>query len=154
MVIGKRLNSYVREREELSKQNPFTGCPFGLETEGRWVNRWELNYRRIGFYVRAHRIGDFDAGSLVQMYVPRTESGVEPLNADEQPFGWDGKINENTADCAVWWAFELLTENEAGEFKRIHKPAVIFHYIDKGSPAELAVRFNGIEWIAERDESV
>ena len=108
-----------------------------------------MNYRRIGFYANTYMLREFGGDSFVQITVPATETGVSPSAQEPQPFGWSGKINEHTAEIAVWWAFELLDEGEARDFMRKHRPTVIFRFFGDGRFSELVTRFNGLSWIAE-----
>jgi hypothetical protein len=58
----------------------------------------------------------------------------------------EGYINEWIAETAVWWAFELLTENEAKAFMIKNKPVVKFQFIRLGHPHELTAKFDGNYW--------
>ncbi len=123
---------------EAEKSAPFESI-FGFSKEGRYIERQFLDFERIDF-----RIGE---SKWVNIFVPDTESGVKPLSLQEQPYGWDGKINEYSAELAVWWAFEITTESESREFLRMHKPTVRFEYVSDFLNHDLTVKFNGKKWI-------
>jgi hypothetical protein len=108
-----------------------------------------MNYQRIGYYANSYMIRDFGGDSCVQITVPVTDSGVSPSAQEPQPFGWTGKINEYSAELAVWWAFELLDEGEARAFLREHQPSIVFRFYENGRFCELIARFDGQYWIAE-----
>ena len=107
---GMRLNDYSAEMEKEALSRQAVSTPFGLSGEGNFIDTWRMNYDRIEIYTRNYGISMLGPGGVIRIYVPRTDSGVEPLTADEQPYGWDGKINEESAERAVWWAFELMTK--------------------------------------------
>ena len=142
-----RLNEFVRIKvsESRNKYNP--NSPFGLESYGKIINNWHMVFNRIEFFVSNRGISDFNNGSIVHIYVPGTETGVEPLAEELRSFGWDGKINEFAAELAVWCAFELLTEKEAENFLMNHRPNVIFQFFEDNACRELNVKFNGENWI-------
>ena len=148
--IHKRLDDYVREMELLAGQHPLWESRFGFSKEGRYVNSWEMNYRRIGYYAHTYVTRDFGPDSCIQIYVPDTETGIAPAAQELQPFGWTGKINEHTAELAVWWAFELLSDCEARQFMKEHKPVVLFRFYETGGYRELEAKFNGENWMAEK----
>jgi hypothetical protein len=147
MEIHRRLNDYVREMESRGP-HPMRQSQFGFSSEGQYVNSWEMNYRRIGYYAHAFATRDFGSESCIQISVPATETGIEPSSLTQQPFGWTGKINEHSAELAVWWAFELLSDGEARQFMKDNKPVVLFRFYDYGRYRELEVKFNGDAWIA------
>lgn len=141
-----RLNVFAAQREREAGDNPFIHSPFGLKEEGNIVSGWTMSYRRAGlFYHSAGRML-FQKDEMILITVPPTGTGIKPLAAD-MPFGWDGKINENTAELAVWWAFEITSGNESDEFMRTNHPLVIFSYIDSDGPGEITVQFNGEFWV-------
>ena len=107
-----------------------------------------MNYQRLGYFGNAYMIRDSGGDSCVQITVPATGSGVAPSAQEAQPFGWSGQINEYSAELAVWWAFELIDEGEAGAFIREHRPSVIFRFFEDGHYYELVAQFNGDFWIA------
>lgn len=141
-----RLNDFVAEKEQETKNDPLTNTPFGLSTEGNHVGRWEMIFKRIGMIKTSFGINFYGNEEMILITVPKTETGVSPL-VIEQPFGWNGKINEHTAEMAVCWAFELLSEEETAAFLRKHKPTVCFSYFDSSGPGEITVKFNGEVWV-------
>jgi hypothetical protein len=145
--INRRLDDYVREQAASGPASPH-GSPYGLGREGDFVDSWLMNYQRIGFYGNSYVTRDFGGESCVQITVPPTESGVVPLAQERQPFGWTGTINEYVAEMALWWAFELLSDQEARAFMAEHRPAVIFRFFDGGGFRELDVKFDGTIWVA------
>ncbi len=140
-----RLDDFAAIKEMEIKENPLLRSPFGISREGNRINAWQMNYNRISMFSISHGKNFFGKNEMIFMSVPATETGIKPLSAD-QPFGWDGKINEYTAELAVWWAFELITENEAAEFMKTHKPVVEFSYFDSDGPGEITVKYNGKFW--------
>ena len=149
ILIHRRLDDYAREMESQDLHSR-RQSRFGLGSEGQYVSSWEMNYRRIGFYAHAYVTRDFGSESCIQISVPATETGIEPASMNQQPFGWTGKINENSAELAVWWAFELISESEARQFIKDNKPVVLFRYYETGRFRELEVKFNGDVWMAEK----
>jgi hypothetical protein len=149
MEIHRRLDDYVREMES-QWLHSMRQSPFGLSSEGRYVNSWEMNYRRIGYYAHTFVTRDFGPESCIQVSVPATETGIEPVSLNQQPFGWTGKINEYSAELAIWWAFELLSDGEARQFMKDNKPVVLFRFYESGRYRELVVKFDGDAWMAEK----
>ncbi|MBN1533935.1 MAG: hypothetical protein JXA20_14795 [Spirochaetes bacterium] len=149
---GMRLNEYVHMREREAGDLQYLHTPFGTEEGGNFINRWQMNFARIEIFTRYRGFHELSPGNIVQIRVPRTDSGIEPLAPEEQPFGWDGKINEDAADLAVWRAFDLLTEGEAAAFFRDHCPTVIFEYPDRGRGRRLTVRHDGSCWTVADEE--
>jgi hypothetical protein len=145
--INKRLDDFIREQEAAASKS-LQESPFGLSREGHYVNSWLMNYQRIGFYGTSYVTRDFGEESCVQITVPPTGSGVMPSEREQQPFGWTGRINEYSAELALWWAFELLSDHEARIFMAEHRPGVIFRYFDGLGFRELDAAFNGTIWIA------
>lgn len=141
-----RLNDYVAMKELEAKDNPFLNTPFSMSREGNQVGTWEMVYKRIGLIRTSSGINFFGKDEMILITVPKTESGVKPL-AEDQPFGWNGKINEYTAEIAVEWAFELLSDRETAKFLAEHKPTVEFSYFDSEGPGQITVKFNGEFWI-------
>ena len=142
----KRLDDFVRKRERETGDNPFIHSPFGLKKEGNIVSGWTMSYRLAGLYYHSGGRMLFQKDEMILITVPPTETGIKPL-ASDIPFGWDGKINGNTAELAVWWAFEITSGEEADEFMRTNHPSVIFSYIDSDGPGEIIVQFNGEFWV-------
>lgn len=141
-----RLNDYAAEKELMMKEDPFFRTPFGLSTEGNEVNTWEMVFKRIGLVRTTFGKNFFGKDEMILITVPKTETGVQPL-ASDQPFGWDGRINEAAADMAVCRAFELMYDNEIEQFLKAHKPSVNFSYFDSDGPGEISVKFNGEFWV-------
>ena len=148
--IHKRLDDYVREREQDGGRGLVLESPFGFNREGSYVDSWHMNYQRIGYYANAYMVRDFGPESCIQIQVPPTETGLAPSSGEQQPFGWTGKINEYTAELAVWWALELLSDGEARRFMEEHRPRVMFRYFDEGGYCELETRFDGHVWMIEK----
>lgn len=148
--IHKRLDDYVREQEQNTGPGRLKESHFGLSREGEYVNSWQMNYQRIGFYANSYMIRDYGTESCIQILVPPTETGMVPAANEQQPFGWTGKINEYSAELAVWWAFELLSDGEARQFMKNHRPVVIFRYFDDDGYRELEAHFNGDMWFVEK----
>jgi len=130
------LQQYVYERTE-DLQNGQRSL-YGFSREGSF-KKWVLGIERISF------ASPFSEWIFVT--VPTTGSGVSPEHADEQPYGWNGHINDYAAESAVWYAFGLLTETEAQEFMEYHRPEVIFEFVERGHPERLQVRYENGRWI-------
>ncbi|MCP4134308.1 MAG: hypothetical protein GY754_25260 [bacterium] len=141
------LNDYIKKREQETASNLLVISPFGLSTKGSYLSSWTMGLNRAQFYTRSFGVSEFSGSNFISIYVPRTDSGMVPAGENEQPFGWDGKINEYVAEQAVWWAFDLLTDAEALDFLKAHKPEVIFEFIYNSKPERLSTRFNGENWI-------
>jgi len=138
LTMGTAFIDYIRNEEE--KAAPFDGI-FGFSREGKYVDRCFLDFERIDF-----RTGE---SRWVNIFVPETESGIKPMDPGDQPYGWDGKINEYSAEMAVWWAFEIMTPDESRDFMTLHKPRVRFEYVQNFSTHEFTVKFNGEKWVVE-----
>lgn len=142
------FQEYVRYREEEARRDPLSQSPFSAAGRGEILNSWVMHHRRLALIARTR--GGYISPALaafVHVYVPRTPTGISPLCGDEQPYGWEGPINEYAAECVIWHAFEILSDGEASDFFREHRPAVIFHYHENGVSHELEVRFEGGAWI-------
>ncbi len=145
-----RFNEYVIEREREAASLGSLETPFGLDESGEFVDGWAMNFERIEIFTKYRGFHELSqAGGIVRITVPSAGPGAEPLDGDRQPFGWSGKINEAAADRSVWRAFDLLTDGEAAEFYRAHRPAVVFEYNDRGPGRRLTVRHNGAFWTVE-----
>jgi len=142
---SRRLDDVVAEMSEAARGDPFARTPFGPGKEGTVTSGWAVSLRRAAMLMAGPGRYLFSKDDMILITVPATGSGVQPDAAD-MPFGWDGKINEYTAECAVWWAFGIASDAEAAAFMREHRPAVIFSYVDGRGPGEIAVRFNGEFW--------
>jgi hypothetical protein len=145
-----RLDEFVMEMAASHAGNPFRASCFGLEREGSYIHPWQMNYQRIGYYSNAYMLCESGGDSFVRITVLSTETGIAPSPNEPQPFGWSGKINEYSAELAVWWSFDLADEGEARCFMRQHRPVVIFEYFDNGRYYRLETRFNGTFWFVER----
>lgn len=141
----KKLDDFATAKELETKDNPFVRSPFGLSTEGNFISGWTMTYRRLGIITSSFGRNLFSKDNMILITVPPTETGIAPL-ATDMPFGWDGKINGNTAELAVWWAFELVSGSEAEEFMRKNHPVVVFSYFDSDGMGEMSVKFNGNFW--------
>jgi len=141
-----RLNDFVKEKEIELIDTPFLRSPFGMSTEGNIIGAWQMNFNRIEIFSSSYGKNLFGKNDMIIITVPATESGIHPL-IENPSFGWDGKINEDTAEMAVCVAFELISDNETKEFLKAHKPAVDFSYIDSDGPGEINVKYNGDFWI-------
>lgn len=147
--IRKKLDDFICGTSAGDGENSLLESRFGLSRDGSYINPWQMNYQRIGYLANSYIIRDFIGDSYVQITVPATETGVAPSAEEPQPFGWSGKINEYSAELAVWWAFELLDEGEARAFLKEHRPSVVFRFYENGRFCELVTRFDGEFWIAE-----
>ncbi len=143
---SNRLDDVVAEIERETGGDPFVRTPFGTSKEGNMSGGWSMSLRRAALFTAGPGRYLFSKDDLILVTVPATGSGIEPL-ATNMPFGWDGKINESTAELAVWWAFEITSETEASEFMRQNRPEVIFSYFDADGPGEVTVAFNGEFWV-------
>jgi len=141
----KRLDDFAAAMEKETARDPLFRTPFGLSREGNVSSGWNMCLRQASMFSSSGGRNLFSNDDLVLITVPVTETGIEPL-ATDMPFGWDGKINENTAELAVWWAFEIISGIEAYEFMQKNHPRVIFSYLDSNGPGEITVKFNGNYW--------
>ena len=141
-----RLNDYVTEKENEVKKNPFINTPFGMSNEGNIINSWMMNFNRLGLYYVSSGRNLFGKNEMIIISIPPTETGIHPLSTEDS-FGWDGKINEYTAEMAVCSAFELISQSETSQFLKANKPSVDFSYIDNDGPGGISVKFNGEFWI-------
>lgn len=140
-----RLDDFAAEKEREMKNDPFLSTPFGISRDGNWTSTWQMVFNRIGLFNRSAGKNIFGNDDMTLISVPATETGIHPL-AEDQPFGWDGKINEYTAEIAVCRAFELLSDSETTEFLKDNKPVVVFSYLDSDGPGEISVKYNGKFW--------
>jgi hypothetical protein len=150
MVINRKLDEFAVQREGMARFMPNSESHFGLSKEGEYINHWHMGYERLGSFFTVLGLNFSGVYRFVAIDVPTTDTGIVPLTLDDQPYGWDGKINAYTAEMAVWWAFELMDEREAREFMEEHCPVVIFNFMEAGKWRSLTTRFNGATWIAER----
>jgi len=140
-----RLDDFAAEKEKEVKGDPFLRTPFGLSREGTRIGTWQMVFNRIGLFYRSAGKNIFGNDDMTLITVPATENGIHP-SAEDQPFGWDGKINEYTAEMAVCWAFDLMSDSETSEFLKINRPVVVFSYLDSDGPGEISVKYNGRFW--------
>ncbi len=134
------LREYVQQQVDLygDRENPF----FCFSREGQLAGKWATDVQRLQWF-----FGKMQNSNWIQVYVPATDSGIKPMDPDEQPYGWTGCINDYLAENAVWWAFEILTVQEAWEFMTTHRPKVTFSFVENGLPQTLNVRFDGDTWV-------
>ena len=134
------LRQYVQQQVDLygDRKNPF----FCHSREGQITGKWATDVQRLEWF-----FGRMQNSNWIQVYVPATDTGVKPMNPGEQPYGWTGCINDYLAENAVWWAFEILTLDEARDFMISNRPKVTFSYVENGYPHTLNVRFDGFTWI-------
>lgn len=138
--MTKRMNDYVNAMiEEWGSDNTF----YGLSHEGQLIEQWTTDLDGLEIYYSYVRNSKW-----VKVIVLPTETGIRP---ERDLYKWKGCINEWIAETAVWWAFELLTENEAKAFMMKNKPVVKFQFIRSGHPHELAVKFDGYHWVVIDD---
>jgi len=140
-----RLDDFAAGKEKEAKGDLLLTTPFGVSREGNWGNTWQMIYNRIGMFYRSAGKNIFGNDDMTLITVPATETGIHPL-ADDQPFAWNGKINEYTAEMAVCRAFELMSDRDTSEFLKINKPVVVFSYLDCDGPGEISVKYNGNFW--------
>ena len=126
----KRLNDYVLQKMEEARIIGYAKTPFGMSTSGERLNAWQSIGQWYELLTRYHGFAEFAPANYIDIRVPVTAGGAKPLDEDKQPYFWSGMINEYVAEMAVWWAFDLLTENEAREFMSAHSPSVVFGYLE------------------------
>jgi hypothetical protein len=146
------FNEFIKMKIRESKNAPFLTSPFGLETSGTYINTWQMNYQKLAFFSRYGALAEFSNSVPVEVYVPEAVNSSGPFQRDGQPYGWNGKINEHIAELAVWWAFEILTQDEAAAFMKKSRPVVIFKYLESGTFRCLTVQFNSDRWIVVAEE--
>lgn len=138
------LDDYVRFRDKRDARPPVSS-PFGLSRVGNFLNPWQTVAQRAEYYLKLSGRGQTADLNYLQVFVEIEEPGIQA--AEEQPFLWDGKINEYAAELAVWRAYEILTEKEGAEFMKKNRPRVTFVYMENGRDHELIVRYDGGSWI-------
>lgn len=141
-----RLNDFVAAKESEVSANPFLVTPFGSETAGYQVSEWQMNFNRLGIFNSMGGRNLFGKSDMIIVTVPSTDTGVHPLQ-QYSSFGWEGKINESTAEMAIMQAFELYSGDEISEFLIKHRPVVEFSFIDSNGPGNISVRYNGRYWV-------
>ncbi len=130
-----RFSDYVKEQTGPARFALFS--VFGEEKGGNFL-RWSFGLQRFEHF-------SFE-GRNVLVHVPATESGAIPSCEESQPYVWDGKINEDAAESALWHAFEILTEKEAHDFKEAHAPEVIFEFMQNFTANSLRVKYIDGDW--------
>lgn len=125
-------------QEQVERSAPLDSV-FGWSRDGEYVQRWAMDLDWID-----HRTG---RGRWVRIHVPETPTGIKPLVSDDQPYGWSGKINHDTAESAVWRAFEIITESEAADFMGRNLPQVTFEYFQDFEHHRLTVRYVSRRWV-------
>ncbi len=141
-----KLNDLVElknKQAEILKQN-YT--PFGFSKEGDIIHSFQANIHNIQLFTLQGLLSGSIEDQIIRIFLPSTRFGMSPRSELTQPFGWTGKINEYAAEVSVWWAFEILTDNEGTRFMELQRPAVFFHYMEKNFFHELEVRYNGNFW--------
>ncbi|HPJ39269.1 MAG TPA: hypothetical protein PLT75_12550 [Spirochaetota bacterium] len=144
----KRLDDFAAQAERELQVNPLRRTPFGLSREGDCISPWEMSFRVAGLLRSFRGCNMFGSEELVLITVLPTGTGIHPLSPETQ-YGWTGKINEFVAEMAVWWAFEITSENEAAAFMKAEKPVVTFRYSDSNGPGEMTVKYNGEFWVID-----
>lgn len=144
----KRLDDFAAQTERELQENPLRRSPFGLSREGECISVWEMSVRMAGNLRALRGYNIFGSDELVVITVPPTCSGMHPLSSVSQ-YGWTGKINEFVAEMAIWWAFEITSDEEARKFMKEEKPAVTFTYSDSTGPGEMTVSYNGEFWVID-----
>ncbi len=147
-----RLDDLVRMKTAGQGSNPYRNNFFGFETEGSIIPVWQNNINRLAYCMNTFSLEGFGMGNTIQIMVPPTDTGLKTPHSNEQPYGWNGKINENTATMAIWWAFDILTDGESDEFCATHHPRVIFRFPDEGRPMTLVVQNIDGRWMVDSFE--
>ncbi len=140
MVKKILFSEYVKE--QIGPERFALFSVFGEETEGFFL-KWSFGLNRFEYYASEAR--------NVIIQVPVTETGISPTCLDAQPYVWNGKINPAAAESALWYAFEILTEKEAEEFKRSNRPEVIFEFMQGFKYQMLRVKFIDEDWYLWED---
>ncbi len=135
-LLREHINFMI---EEWGSDNAF----YGLDHEGQLIEQWTTDLDGLEIYYSYVRNSKW-----VKVIVLPTETGICP---ERDLYKWKGYINEWIAETAVWWAFELLTENEAKAFMIKNKPVVKFQFIRLGHPHELTAKFDGYYWVVIDD---
>ncbi|MCX7679388.1 MAG: hypothetical protein N2316_09220 [Spirochaetes bacterium] len=135
--MSKRVlfSDYVQE--QIGAQRFALFSVFGEETDGCFL-KWTFGLNRFEHFASENR--------TILVHIPITEKGCEPSCQEVQPYVWNGKVNVAAAESALWHAFEILTEKEAEEFKRVHKPEVIFEFMQAYKREILRVKFIDGDW--------
>ncbi len=146
LKTGKRLNDFVLEKIEEARIVGLIKTPFGMSTAGERLGAWQSLDQRYQLFSRYFGFAEFAPSNFIEITVPPTVGGARPFDEDEQPYFWNGMINEYVAEMAVWWAFNILTAHELWEFMDTHKPSVIFSYFEGRRRNEIAVRYENGVW--------
>ena len=144
---ARRLNDFVLQKMEEARIIGYAKTPYGMSTAGERLDRWRSLGMHHELLTRYHGFAEFAPTNYIDIRVPVTATGARPNDAEEQPYFWNGMINEYVAEMAVWWAFDLLTPGEAVEFMLAHKPSVQFGYMEGRRRDELSVQFENGLWI-------
>jgi len=129
-----RLSDYVKERTGDNRFALFS--VFGEETGGNFL-RWTFGLQRFEHFSSERHV-------LVHVSCPGT--GAAPTCGDPQPYSWNGKINADAAESALWHAYDIITEVEALEFKVRHDPEVVFEFMENFTSNSLRVKFVDGDW--------
>lgn len=149
LQAGKRLNDFVLEKIEEARVIGLAKTPFGMSIAGERLGAWQSLDQRYQLFSRYFGFAEFAPSNFIEITVPPTAGGARPGDEDEQPYFWNGMINEYVAEMAVWWAFDLLTRNESREFMDTHKPSVVFSYLEGRRRNEITVHYENGVWIVE-----
>jgi len=141
-----KLDELAEKREKTCTGNPTRYNPFGLSREGQLLEGMNkhLQIFSSGFFPGKD---DGEGFIPVLIYVEETETGLSPLDEQNLPYAWTGKINAGTAERAVWWAFEIMTEKEGELFLKENHPRIRFTFSSGTHIEELATMYNGTDWI-------
>ena len=135
-LLREHINFMI---EEWGSDNTF----YGLSHEGQLIEQWTTDLDGLEILYNHVRNSKW-----IRVIILPTETGIRP---ERDLYKWKGCINEWIAETAVWWAFELLTENEAKAFMMKNKPVVKFQFIRLGHPHELTAKFDGNYWVVIDD---
>ena len=145
-----KLDTLAEERGKTNTSNPSRYNPFGLSREGKLI---EGMYKHLQIFTSGFFPGRDDGSGLIPVliYVEETETGLVPLDDHNLPYAWTGKINSYTAECAVWWAFEIMTEKEEKLFLKDNHPRIRFTFSSGTHIEELSAVYNGTDWVVRFD---
>ncbi len=141
-----KLNNYVAMKIKEAEKHALSYSPFGFSTAGEIVHSFQTSILNIQQFTLQGRLHPHAEDQVIKIIVPRTITGISPEKETGQTFGWKGSINEYAAETAVWWAFDILTEDEGDRFLENERPSVIFQFIEMASFQELTVNYNGKYW--------
>ena len=137
------LKEYIRYKQSENDRFSFSESLFSEHGKGEFVHQWAAAVQSIEFFTRFRGITDFGGRSTIKITV---RTSVPCIKEDEDPFFWNGPINEYPAEAAVMRAYELLTPGELEEFIRVYKPEVTFSFFENNHPALLIVVNSGMGW--------